>query len=467
MKGIPDLSHNRWLVLANVALGTFMSTLDGSIANVALPTISEKLNIPIHNVQWIVTSYLLTICALLPVMGKLSDRFGKSRVYNLGFLVFTAGSALCGFSGSLTGLILSRIVQAVGAACLMSCSQGIIAETFAGGNRGRALGITGTVVSLGSLTGPGIGGLILSSMNWNAIFLINVPIGILGFMAGFSLLPKDKIEQKKLAFDYLGSALFIIGIVTFLYAISNGEEIGWSNFFIWGSIVFSLILLVVFYFWEQKVQNPMLDFALYRIKAFGIGNMAALLSFMAHFTVVVMMPFYLQNVLGYPPQMTGYAMMTIPLVMAVVAPVSGWLSDKIDFRILTTAGLLVNVVGFALLNTLTTEVPFWAVALHLCIFGLGGGLFQSPNNSSIMGSVPKHKLGTAGGLNALVRNIGMVLGTALSVTLYSIGLNRYTGAIAPEGMLNAMKTVFWVAMGICLIALVISSLRLGSKKMES
>ncbi|HJV44090.1 MAG TPA: MFS transporter [Bacillota bacterium] len=456
--------RHRWLILANVSLGTFMATLDGSIANVALPTIASEVNQPLHIVQWVLTAYLLTICATLPIIGKLSDLVGRTKVYNYGFLIFTIGSAGCGLSHSLGFLIAARVLQAIGASCLMSNSQAIIAETFREG-RGKAMGITGTVVSVGSLTGPGIGGLLVGSLGWPSIFWINIPIGILAFAAGWFILPKQQSHLgAKQPFDYWGSVLFVLGMLTFLYTISNAEEWGWVSGQTLGLGIFSILSLTSFYILERKISYPMLDFSLYSIRAFAIGNIAALLSFVSLFCTNVMMPFYMQNVLHYTPATTGYAMMAYPLTMAIVAPFSGWLSDKIGPSILTTGGLVINALGFALLNTLSGQVSPWIIGLHLSLFGLGGGMFQSPNNASVMGSVPKAKLGTAGGLNALIRNMGMVLGIALSVSLYSYQIHELTGQIGnvtdEASMLSALHLVFWTAMGVCLIGALISSMRL-------
>lgn len=465
---------NRWLILANVSVGTFMSTLDGSIANVALPTISETVNAPVHDVQWVLTAYLLTICATLPVMGKLSDLWGRSRVYNMGFLLFAAGSALCALSGSLPLLILSRIIQAVGASCLMTNSQAIIAEVFTSGDRGRALGIVGTMVSAGSLTGPGLGGILVDRLGWPSIFWINVPIGIIGFIAGLYILPGRKERRTREPFDYSGSVLFMAGIVSLLYTLSNAQDRGWDSLSTAAGFAIAAVVLAGFYFRERSTEHPMLDFSLYRIRTFATGNIAALFSFIALFCMNVMLPFYMQDVLGFSAELTGYTMMMNPLIMAVVAPLSGWLSDKIGPNLLTTAGLAVNALGFALLNTLGTDESAWVIGLHLVLFGIGGGLFQSPNNSSIMGSVPKPRLGTAGGLNALVRNIGMVTGIAVSVSIYTTRLGQLTGGtrggvhtpLNPEVALSALHTVFWTASGICLLALLISARRMGGRATE-
>lgn len=459
-----------WFILANVSVGTFMATLDGSIANVALPTIATDLAVPLHVVQWVLTAYLLTISATLLIVGKLSDLFGRTRVYQIGFLIFTLGSAGCGLSHSLGILIAARILQAIGASCLMSNSQAIIASTFASGGRGRAMGIVGTMVSLGSLTGPGIGGLLVGNMGWPAIFWINIPIGILGFVAGIFILPKDNKQSVQEPFDYTGSALFITGMIALLYMLSNAQEWGWASPLVLMGLAFSLLVLFLFYKQERRTSHPMLDFSLYRIRAFAFGNMAAFLSFISLFCVTVMMPFYMQNVLGFTPEVTGYVMMAQPLTMAIVAPLSGWLSDKIGPYLLTTGGLLMNALGFVLLNTLTPDETPLMVGLHLAFFGLGSGMFQSPNNASIMGSVPESRLGTAGGLNALVRNVGMVTGITVSVSLFSARFQQITGHLGTfaspdqanmvDAMMASLHLVFWVALAICLLGAILSSRRM-------
>lgn len=458
----------KWWILVNVSVGTFMATLDGSIANVGLPTISERLAVPLHVVQWVVTAYLLTICAMLPIVGKISDLFGREWLYNIGFLVFSAGSALCGLSGSIGMLIGMRVVQAIGAALLMANSQAIVATTFGPNERGRAMGITGTMVSLGSLTGPAIGGMLISALGWSSIFWVNVPIGMIGFLAGLYILPKQKGHRAGEPFDYFGSVLFIVSITTLLYTISNVETWGWSSPWAIGGLITAVVLLVVFYFREIRwTDHPMLDFSLYRIRMFSLGSCAAFLSFISLFCTSVMMPFYLQDVLRASPAITGYVMAFYPLTMAVVAPLSGWLSDKIGPYLLTTGGLIVNALGFVLLNLLSTAVSPWLVAAHLAIFGLGQGMFQSPNNASIMGAVPRSKVGTAGGLNALTRNTGMVFGISLSVSLFSYRIRVLSGhaeAIGQshppvEAFMGALHTVFWAAACVCLLGAIASSLR--------
>ncbi|MBB6676957.1 MFS transporter [Cohnella lubricantis] len=439
-----------------------MSTLDSSIANVALPTMSAELAAPVHLIQWVLTAYLLTICATLPIMGKLSDMWGRTRVYQFGFLLFAFGSAWCGLSHSLSMLIGSRIIQALGAACLMSNSQAIVAQTFANGDRGRALGIIGTVVSLGSLTGPGIGGILVHHFGWPTIFWINVPIGVMAFIAGMFILPKDSAARRE-PFDYTGSGLFIVGMTAFLYSLSNAQDWGWSSASAIGGLVGAVLVLVVFFLWEKRTRFPMVDFSLYRIPAFAVGNLTALLVFTANFFTTVLMPFFMQNVLSLSVEHTGYMMMVYPITMAVVAPMSGYLSDRMGSKLLTTAGLFVMLAGFACLLTLSAHASLVLLAVFLAMFGMGSGLFQSPNNASIMGAVPAKKLGSAGGLNALARNVGMVLGTSVSVSIYATGLQHFGGGVAtpdPHAMMNALRISFAAGGAVCVLALAVSARRL-------
>ncbi len=460
-------SNYKWLILINVSVGTFMATLDGSIANVGLPTISSTLHISLHLVQWVVTAYLLTICAMLPAIGKLSDMFGRGLLYNIGFLIFACGSAMCAVSHSIAMLISMRVVQAIGASCLMANSQGIVATTFAPTERGRALGITGTMVSLGSLAGPSIGGLLISAFGWSSIFWVNVPIGIIGFIAGLYILSKKNTKTAIEPFDYLGSILFVIGIVMFLYTLSNADTWGWSSAETTVGFGIAIVGLISFCIRERFAKFPMIDFSLYRIRAFTTGSIASFLSFISLFCTNVLMPFYLENVLKTSPSTAGCVLAAYPAAMAIVAPFSGWLSDKIGPYVLTTGGLSVNALGFILLNLLSVTVSPWLVAAHLVIFGIGQGMFQSPNNSSVMGAVPRSKVGVVGGLNALTRNVGMIFGTSLSVSLFSYRIHALTGKVESLGQgttdvnafMNALHTVFWAAACICIVGAIVSSTR--------
>lgn len=458
----------RWYILATVSVGTFMSTLDSSIVNVALPTISGKLQADLSTLQWVVTAYLLTISSLLPIFGRIADLFGRRRVFSLGFIVFTFGSILCGLATSIWFLIAMRVLQAIGASMLMANSAAIIIANFPPKERGRALGLTGTVVALGSLTGPALGGVIVGLFNWRSIFYINLPIGILGYLAARIILPHDQPQENKENFDFAGALFFTFGMISLLFAISNGQSWGWRSYPILGGLFLGTLSLAFFFRTEVRVPNPMIDLSLFRIRPFFIGNITGFLSFVAMFANVMLMPFYLQHVLDYSPTQVGLVMTAFPLTMMIIAPISGHASDRIGPIALTTSGLFVSAIGFLYLSTLTISSLFWQIVPGLLLMGLGAGLFQSPNNSSVMSSVPPNKLGVSGGISALVRNVGMVIGIAFSVSLFQgreasllVGINNPTHFQQVSSFVGAYHTVMLASMGIALIAALISLNRKG------
>lgn len=456
-ENIKNSPNYRWYVLATVAIGTFMATLDGSIVNVALPTLSDQLHSNLSALQWVVTAYLLTITSLLPVFGRLSDLVGRKKVFGLGFLVFILGSALCGLAQNIWFLVGTRVLQAVGAAMLMSNSAAIITAIFPPQERGKALGLTGTVVALGSLTGPALGGILIGLASWRSIFYINVPIGLIGFAAVLLILPIDVPSKEKESFDFLGALTFTFGMILVLLGITNGEDWGWLSFPVLLSVALGTVSLVVFVLTERRIKHPMIDLSLFRNRPFLIGNLSGGLSFVAMFANTLILPFYLQGILNYKPAQVGLILMVFPIAMAIVAPLSGHASDKFGPMVLTTSGLVITGLGLFYFSTLTATTNFYQILPGSILTGVGAGMFQSPNNSSVMSSVPPRKLGIAGGINSLVRNLGMVIGIAWSVSLFeSLG-----GVSMPKfGQINvfmsAYHSVMLVAMAIAFIAAVIS-----------
>lgn len=467
-------SRYRWYIIATVSIGTFMSTLDSSIVNVALPTISGKLNTNLSTLQWVVTAYLLTITSLLPLFGRIADLLGRKRVFSVGFAIFTLGSVFCGLATNIWFLIGMRILQAIGASMLMANSAALIVTNFPPKERGRALGLTGTVVALGSLTGPAIGGVLVGLIHWRAIFYINLPIGILGYIAARIILPHDEPNKNVETFDYKGAFFFALGMISLLFAISNGQNWGWTSPSIIVGLLFGVMFLGLFIFIERHVTTPMIDLSMFRIRPFFMGNMSGFLSFVAMFASTILTPFYLQHIMFYNPTQVGLMMTAFPLMMAIVAPISGHASDRIGPIALTTGGLLITSLGLFSLSTVTATSLFWHIIPGLLLMGIGSGLFQSPNNSSVMGSVPPNKLGVAGGISALVRNFGMVIGIALSVSLFEnrqtsllSDISVPTGAQKVSSFLGAYHTVMLVAMSIAILAALISVNRKGYVKEKS
>ncbi|MPL96899.1 Riboflavin transporter RibZ [bioreactor metagenome] len=462
-----------WAILLTVLPMTFMTTLDSSIVNVALPTMSRELGTTMAGIEWVVTSYLITICATILLFGRLGDIVGKSKVFKIGIGVFTLGSLFCGLSNSLIMLILSRIIQAIGAGAAMATNQGIITETFPPTKRGRALGMTGTAVALGTMVGPTLGGLIVSVAPWEYIFLINIPIGILVYIGVLKVLNFKKITEKVL-FDIKGTFLFMISIIMLFTSINFGQSIGYTNPIIMGAFVLSLVLLFIFIKVEQKIISPMLDINIFKNKLFSLSIFCGFTSFVSIGAINIILPFYYQDVLKLTPSSAGLMMTVSPIILAIVAPISGHLSDKLGSEKISCIGLSILTIGIFSLTIFNQYTSLIIVAIFVGLVSLGSGIFQSPNNSLIMSTVDKTKLGIAGSVNGLVRNLGTTTGIALSTSiLYSrmsskIGY-KVSGYVEGRAdiFIYAMRFVFAGIGCICLIGAILTLIRVVNKRSKT
>lgn len=416
-KKLKQLSYYRWIIFSVTVTGTFMAVLDSSIVNVALPLIATSFGVDLAMAQWIVSAYLLVISSLLPLFGKVGDMYGRRKVYLLGFVIFTIGSLLCSLSNSIWILVASRIVQAIGASILMSNSPAIVSATFPGKERGRALGMTGTVVALASMTGPSLGGILVGQFNWQSIFYINLPIGLVAYVLGYLILPEEERTSQG-TFDFMGAILFALGMTGLLVVLSHGQEWGWGSSPVLIISVVTVVLLSLFVWHEGRVKHPMIDLSLFKRWPFLAGNVSGLLSFMAMFSNNMLLPFYLHSVLLLSPTEIGLAITPFPLLMAVTAPVSGYLSERVSPVVLTSSGLSILMLGLLYLSTLDAQSVVWQVAIGQAVMGIGNGMFQSPNNNSVLSSVPTSKVGLASGISALMRNVGMISGIAVAVSVF-------------------------------------------------
>lgn len=458
-----------WAILLTVLPMTFMTTLDSSIVNVALPTMAKELNTSMAGIEWVVTSYLIVICATILLFGKLGDILGKTRIFKFGIGVFTIGSLLCGFSNTLFMLILSRIVQAIGAGAAMATNQGIITETFPTNERGRALGMTGTAVALGTMVGPTLGGLIVSIAPWKYIFLINIPIGILVYIGVIKILPfKKKASDFKI--DVKGSILFMISITLLFTSINFGQSLGFTNMFIVMSFIISLILFAIFIRVEKNSDNPMLDIKIFKNRLFSLSIFCGFTSFISIGAVNIILPFYYQDVLSLSPSAAGLMMTVSPIILAVVAPLSGYLSDKMGSEKISALGLSILSIGIISLVLFNVNTPLIVVGILVGLLSLGSGIFQSPNNSLIMSTVEKNELGIAGSINGLVRNLGTTTGIALSTSILYSRMSSKLG-YKVSGYVDGRADVFVYAMRfvfigigvICLIGAILSVIRVVKK----
>lgn len=411
---------NRGLILVNIVILTFMACLDSSIVNVALPVMAANFKVGMNLISIIASVYLVAISATILIFGRLGDIIGTVRIFKLGVIIFTVGSLFCALAGTLQLLVLARIVQAVGAAAFMATNQGIITRVFPMGERGKALGITGSFVALGTLVGPPLGGFIVDVAAWEYIFLINVPIGIFAFVIGMRILPKDE-ENTKARFDIKGALLFFLFIVVMFTAFLAGERIGFSKPQILLGFGFAIISFILFLKVEHREESPLLQLSIFRNELFSLSILCGFLLFVAMNCSNILLPFYLQDVIKMSASASGLYLMTYPMVLFVVAPISGHISDKIGSELLTFLGLATFSSTFFMMATLNQHFQPVKLVVIIALMALGNGMFQSPNNSLVMSSVPRERVGIAGSINALVRNMGLVVGISVAtLILYGV-----------------------------------------------
>jgi EmrB/QacA subfamily drug resistance transporter len=450
----------KWKAMLIVWIGIFMATLDGSIVNVALPTLTEYFKTDITTIEWVIMAYLVTITSLLLSLGRLSDMFGRKPIFAGGLALFTIGSGLCAISATEGQLIFYRIIQGIGAAMLMATGVAIITHAFPTRERGKAMGLIGTVVSIGSMAGPITGGFLIENVGWQSIFYINIPIGIFGTLMSMRVLHKDETNPGQ-TFDVAGAFTLFVSLISLLLALSQGQESGWDSGYIISLFILSAVLFIAFIYVETKARHPMMELRHFKNRPFAAANISSMISFIAMFSVILMMPFFLELELGYSPEDVGIVFLAVPLVMSVISPVSGWLSDRANSYILSSIGVGIASISILALSFLSKSSDFIDVASRLALLGLGLGLFQAPNNSIIMGSLPKEQLGIAAGTLGTMRNMGMVIGIAVSGAIFS---NRYAFYGGTDSSFQpAFHDTYIVSAIICGIAMVTSLVRSKEK----
>ena len=421
----------KWTVLFIVAIGVFMATLDSSIVNISLPKIAAYFSVPLNGaVEWVIIAYLIVIASILLTFGRLTDILGRKLLWVVGLVIFTAGSALCGAAPTLGLLIGFRAFQGIGGALLMAISPAMITRAFPASERGRALGLNALVVATGTSAGPSIGGVLTQVASWRWIFYINVPIGIIGVILTLRLLGEPMRPRRSgQRFDPLGAVLLSLGMVALVLALSFGQELGWGSSTVIGLFAASAVLLGFFLFAETRVRQPIVDLKLFRSRLFSAALVSSFLSFLALFAVTFLLPFYLEQFRGFGPEESGFLLTPVPLTISVVAPFSGWLSDRFGSQVLSSLGLAIGSLGLWFLSNLSPTATVFDIIWPLVITGFGQGLFQSPNNSAIMGSVPRERLGVASGFLATVRVLGQSLSVAVAGAIFATKGGAAAGAL--------------------------------------
>ena len=411
-----------------MATGVFMSTLDSSMVNIALPFIMKDFHSSLSDTQWVVMIYLLTITASLLFWGHLSDRLGRGKIYTAGMLIFGLGSLACAYASFLGFLIFARFCQALGAAMMMATGPAIIKETFPKEQLGRGLGLIGMAVSLGLMSGPSLGGFLLELASWRVLFFVTVPLGLIFALLAIRILPGPTRHYTG-PLDWLGGLSWATALVLLSLTLTHASSAGWSanRLLLTGGA--GAVALGCFIAIETRRPHPLLAMSLFRSRHFTLAILSAVLSFMVLFAVILLAPFHLDRVLGLEPSKIGLVMLAIPSSILVVSPLAGWLSDYIGARIISTLGLAVSTLGVLLLTTIQASTPPLAIAGQLMLLGLGQALFLSPNSASVLSLVEADKAGAAAALLATARNLGMLLGIAQAALLFSLSFRGLTNGL--------------------------------------
>lgn len=432
---IPEEAQmNQWVVWALAASSSFITTLDGSIVNIGLPAIAQTFHSGVGGaIEWVIIGYLVIIAAVLLTFGRLADMIGRRPIFLSGLGIFVLGSALCGMAPSLWLLILARLFQGLGGALIFAVNVAMITSAFYNRGRGLALGLNAVVVSLGVALGPTIGGVITQYLGWRWIFYVNVPICLLVFVVGYLVYREQRSARGENGrFDPLGATLLAVGFAALTLGISFGQEWGWTSLGTLSSLGTGLVMLVVAVNVERHIKHPILDLSLVTNRTFAMANLSFMLAMMALFTPGFILPFYFEQLRGFSTAHTGLMMTPLPLSLAMAAPLSGSLADRIGSRWLSPIGLALACLGLVLLSQLNAQSSTWDVVWRLILTGLGQGIFQSPNTRAMMGAAPREAQGEASGLLATGRVIGQSTGVALAGTIFTA-----LGAAAAGSMLTA------------------------------
>ncbi len=454
----------KWWVFATIAIGTFVSVVDTVSVLIALPDIAAHFDADLPTVQWVVVGNALAISVLILPMGRLGDIVGRKWVYIGGLAIFVAGAALAGIAVNLPWVIAAKVLQGAGSAMIQGNGMATVISAFSGAERGKALGTHMSVVGSGAIAGPAVGGLLVAAFGWRSVFFVNVPIGILTILATMYVLQQPRgasaeADRAGGSFDWIGAGLSGLTLLVFLLVVGNGHRLGWSSPAVALGAAATIAALAAFIWWELRTAYPMLDLRLFKRKLVAIGIGASWLSFLGSQATRFMMPFYLQRLLEMSPRDVGLAMIPPAICMVLLGPVSGRLSDRFGWRVLTMSGLGISAIGAFLLAANLTEsssVPF--IVLMMMLQACGMALFNSPNNSSVLGAVERTQYGVVSSLTQLVRNSANVTSIAVAttivvVTMASYGVEPSLDAVSPsvaDAFVAGLKWAFLV-MGIMLV----------------
>jgi EmrB/QacA subfamily drug resistance transporter len=429
-----------------------MIMLDNTVVNVALPSIQRDLGADLSELEWIVTGYALTFASLMLVGGKVADAYGRRLVFVIGIVVFTLASLLCGLADSSEMLIGSRILQGAGAALMNPATLSIIAATFPPRERGSAIGIWAGTSALALAIGPLVGGLITEHVNWNWIFFINVPVGVLGIVASFLFIDESR-DETHASLDLPGLVTSALGLFALTYALIEANTYGWTSGRIVAAFVLAAVSLGSFLVIERRRREPMLPLALFSDRTYTGANLVVLLVALAMFGVFFFVSLYMQNILGYSPVQTGAAFLPLTVLIILVAPIAGRTSDRIGSRGLMTAGMILVATQLILFSRLAIDSTFWNLLPGLLVGGVGMALTMTPSAAAATRSVPVDKSGVGSAVLNSARQVGGTMGVAI---MGAIMASEVGGDRTPEAFMRGFERALLVAAGIAIVGAVVA-----------
>jgi EmrB/QacA subfamily drug resistance transporter len=454
------LENRKWWTLVAVAFALFMIMLDNTVVNVALPAIQRDLGLGVSELEWVVTGYALSFAVLLLTGGKLADMLGRRRIFLTGLAIFTLSSLFCGLAGTAELLIGARVLQGVGAALMMPATLSIITATFAPKERGAAFGIWAGVSAMALAIGPLVGGLITEHISWNWVFYVNVPVGLLGLLAARLVIPESRDTAHEQRLDVPGLLTSGIALFALVFALIEANSHGWTSPLILGLFALAAVLGVAFVLLELHQRLPMLDMTLFRNPTFAGANVVALLVSLAMFGVFFFISLYMQNVLGYSAVRAGASFLPMTLLIILVAPLAGKLSDRLGSRWLMTAGMALVGASLLAFSQLQVDSTWWTLLPGLLVGGVGMAITMTPMTAAAMSSVPVDKAGVGSGVLNTFRQVGGSLGIAV---MGAILASQVTGATpSVQGFMDGLHLALYVAAAIAFLGALTAALTVRS-----
>jgi len=436
---------SKGVVLLIATMSSFLTPFTGSSVNIALPSIGTELSLNAVALSWVATAYLLAAATFLVPFGRIADIYGRKRIFQFGIVIDVVASVFCATAHSGAWLIFFRVLQGFGGAMIFGTGVAILTSVFPAQERGRALGINAAAVYAGLSVGPLVGGF-LTALNWRSIFLLNACLGLVITVMVIWKLKGEWAGARGERFDYVGSIVYSLALVSIMYAFSVLPAL-WG---LWLVLVGGLAL-AAFVIWEMRQEQPVLNIGFFRNNTvFAFSNLAALINYAATFVVGFMLSLYLQYVKGFTPEHAGLILIAQPVVQVIFSPIAGSLSDRIEPRIVASAGMALTTAGLVMLSFLGSGTSLWFVVISLVVLGGGFGLFSSPNANAVMSSVERKFYGVASGMLGTMRLTGQMLSMGMALLLFALYLGRVP--LVPEYyplFLKSMKTAFTISAAIC------------------